>query len=99
MQPPTPAADTPDATPQSGGDQDGDESQPGERKQKNRSRCFECRKKVGLVGGFECKCGFVFCSGHRMPDEHACSFDWQGEARVRLAQENEVVKADKVMRF
>ena len=36
--------------------------------------CPQCRKKVGLVGGFECKCGYVFCSSHRMPDEHNCAY-------------------------
>jgi hypothetical protein len=30
------------------------------RVQKDRSRCFACKKKVGLTG-FECRCTFVFC--------------------------------------
>jgi len=67
--------------------------------QKNRGRCFECRKKVGLVGGFECKCGYVFCSGHRMPDDHCCSFDFKTEGMQRLADENQEVKASRVAGF
>ncbi|KDO22387.1 hypothetical protein SPRG_11339, partial [Saprolegnia parasitica CBS 223.65] len=32
--------------------------------QKNKSRCWDCKKKVGLTG-IECRCGYVYCSNHR----------------------------------
>ena len=38
----------------------------GKKEQTDRKRCFCCRKKVGLLG-IECKCGFVYCNGHRLP--------------------------------
>lgn len=66
------------------------------KKGKNRNRCFECRKKVGLVGGFECKCGYVFCSSHRMPDEHNCAYDFKAEGKQRLAEENQEVRAARI---
>lgn len=34
--------------------------------QKDRKRCFDCNKKIGLLGN-ECRCGYVFCSFHRLP--------------------------------
>jgi hypothetical protein len=64
-----------------GGGEDG----PQKRVQKNRKRCFECRKKVGLTA-LECKCGFVFCGLHRFPDQHQCSFDFKTHDRDNLAK-------------
>ena len=42
----------------------------GRKVQKNRNRCFvdTCRKKLEYTG-FECRCGYVFCSAHRYADE------------------------------
>ncbi|KDO17805.1 hypothetical protein SPRG_16792, partial [Saprolegnia parasitica CBS 223.65] len=37
--------------------------------QKNKSRCWDCKKKVGLTG-IECRCGYVYCSNHRFADQH-----------------------------
>lgn len=72
------------------------EEEPSKPLQKNRSRCFECNKKVGLLG-FECRCGYVFCSGHRHAgDGHVCSFDHVAFDRKRLADTMEVVAASKL---
>ena len=30
-----------------------------------KKRCLICNKKLGLVGGFTCKCGGLFCGLHR----------------------------------
>ena len=66
--------------------------------QKNKSRCFSCNKKVGLLG-FECRCGYVYCSGHRHAADHACTFDYASFDRDRLAKANPVVAAAKVDKF
>jgi len=64
--------------------------------QKNRSRCFKCNKRVGLLG-FDCRCGYVFCSGHRHAgDGHECNFDHVAFDRKRLADTMEVVAASKI---
>ncbi|KAJ0405250.1 hypothetical protein P43SY_006935 [Pythium insidiosum] len=55
--------------------------------QKNKKRCWECKKKVGLTA-IECRCGFVFCGGHRYPDQHNCSFDFKAADRAELARRN-----------
>ena len=56
------------------------------KKQKNRKRCFECRKKVGFMGT-ECRCGYVFCGEHRYADAHSCDFDYK-ELNRRILKEN-----------
>lgn len=61
-------------------------------------RCFACQKKVGLRG-FKCRCGDVFCAGHRYSDMHTCSFDYKAAGRASIAKANPIVKADKVQRI
>lgn len=58
--------------------------EPVRKVQKNRMRCFSCRKKVGLTGT-ECRCGYVFCGEHRYPEEHKCDFDFQKLAQQKVA--------------
>ncbi|RLN50926.1 hypothetical protein BBJ29_009982 [Phytophthora kernoviae] len=55
--------------------------------QKNKKRCWECKKKVGLTA-IECRCGYVFCSSHRYADQHSCSFDFKTADRAELARRN-----------
>ncbi|TMW58798.1 hypothetical protein Poli38472_006943 [Pythium oligandrum] len=55
--------------------------------QKNKKRCWECKKKVGLTA-IECRCGYVFCNGHRYPDQHNCGFDFKAADRAELARRN-----------
>ncbi|OQS04402.1 hypothetical protein THRCLA_20892 [Thraustotheca clavata] len=55
--------------------------------QKNKSRCWDCKKKVGLTG-IECRCGYVFCTNHRFADQHNCSFDYKAADRAELAKRN-----------
>jgi len=65
--------------------------------QKNRMRCFECRKKVGLTG-IECSCGYVFCGVHRYPEDHSCDFDFKKDARERFeARKNKSAVVDKIV--
>eukprot|EP00177_Eucheuma_denticulatum_P003998 GFKZ01007223.1.p3 GENE.GFKZ01007223.1~~GFKZ01007223.1.p3 ORF type:complete len:167 (+),score=25.43 GFKZ01007223.1:433-933(+) len=69
---------------------------PKEKKvQKNPSRCWVCRKKVGLTG-FKCHCGYVFCANHRFEDQHNCDFDYKDSGRQQLAKQNPVVVASKL---
>ena len=39
-----------------------------------KKKCHLCDKKIGLLG-FDCKCGHIFCSIHRFPENHSCTFD------------------------
>lgn len=52
--------------------------------QKNKKRCFVCKRKLGIVLGFECRCGYVYCNAHRLPEKHECTFDHKQYHRNRL---------------
>jgi len=62
------------------------------------NRCFCCSKKTGL-SGFKCKCGESFCSEHRLPESHTCTFDHQSIGKQQLTKANPVVKSSKVVSF
>jgi len=47
------------------------------------SRCYICRRKVGL-SGFECVCGNTFCSEHRYAFTHNCRIDRRKQECSRL---------------
>ena len=51
--------------------------------QKNTSRCWECRKKIGLTG-VQCRCKYYFCGKHRYPEEHKCIIDYKKIDRDNL---------------
>jgi len=55
--------------------------------QKNKKRCWECKKKVGYTG-IECRCGYVYCGAHRYPDQHLCTYDYKTSGRQELAKRN-----------
>lgn len=55
--------------------------------QKNKKRCWECKKKVGYTG-IECRCGYVYCGSHRYADQHDCTFDFKKADRAELAKRN-----------
>lgn len=76
-------------------DDAGDAGPPPRKVQKNRNRCWCCQKKVGLLG-FECRCGYVFCTMHRHADQHECDFDYKAFDRENLSKANPVVMAEKV---
>jgi len=40
----------------------------------NRCNVVDCRKKLKLTD-MECRCDKRFCSAHRLPETHKCSFD------------------------
>lgn len=62
--------------------------------QKNKTRCWECNKKVGLTG-IDCKCGFIFCGIHRYPSEHNCRFDHKGRHQDTLRKNNQQIVSKK----
>jgi hypothetical protein len=80
-----------------GSSQDGDESGQKEGKKK-KSRCQECKKKIGLTG-FTCRCGGLFCSIHRYSDKHECDFDYKELGAAEIRKSNPVVVAKKVQQI
>jgi len=63
--------------------------------QVDKSRCAECKKKVGLTG-IECRCGHVYCGVHRMAEKHACTFDFKSFGRKNIEKANEKVVAQSL---
>jgi dual specificity phosphatase 12 len=59
--------------------------EPAKKVQTDRKRCFECNKKMGLFG-FECKCTYMFCTAHRLPEEHKCGFNHHEHEKEKLKQ-------------
>ncbi|NP_001087635.1 AN1-type zinc finger protein 3 homolog [Xenopus laevis] len=64
-------------------------------KQKSRRRCFRCQIKLELVQQElgSCRCGYVFCMLHRLPEQHDCTFDHMGRGREEAIMK--MVKLDR----
>ncbi len=69
-----------------------------ESKSTKRCQHADCKKKLGLLG-FDCRCGHKFCSSHRMPDDHACTFDFREAAKKTLQAQLESCVAEKVTKI
>mmetsp|Transcript_15673 Transcript_15673/g.37769 ORF Transcript_15673/g.37769 Transcript_15673/m.37769 type:complete len:245 (+) Transcript_15673:158-892(+) len=65
------------------------------KEQENKSRCWECNKKIGLTG-FQCRCEYYFCGAHRYAEAHNCDFDHQKFHRKVLEKQNQVVSGTKI---
>lgn len=63
---------------------EGSEQEDRPPEQKNRRRCFVCNCRLDLaireIG--KCKCDYVFCSLHRLPEQHNCTFDHKEHCRM-----------------
>nr|GEW52588.1 zinc finger, AN1-type, zinc finger, A20-type [Tanacetum cinerariifolium] len=62
---------------------------------KKRNQYHVCSKHVGLVP-FLCRCGESFCRLHRMPEKHACKFDFKAAGRMVIEKQNILCVADKL---
>lgn len=60
-----------------------DVQDPERPQQKNRKRCYKCNCKLELaireIG--RCKCDYVFCQMHRLPEQHDCIYDHKEHGR------------------
>jgi predicted nucleic acid binding AN1-type Zn finger protein len=53
----------------------------------------------GIILGFQCRCGGLFCSLHRYSDKHECSFDYKAEGQAEIRKNNPVIVRDKVQKI
>ncbi|KAF7211851.1 AN1-type zinc finger protein 3 [Nothobranchius furzeri] len=67
----------------------------GGSKQRSRKRCHSCQTKLELVQQElgSCRCGYVFCMLHRLPEQHECLFDHLGHGRQEAVLK--MVKLDR----
>lgn len=63
--------------------------------QTDTTKCWSCKRKVGLMG-ISCKCGYTYCSKHRIPEEHDCEFDFKGASYAKDLEKNPQVAPQKM---
>ncbi|XP_030382636.1 AN1-type zinc finger protein 5 [Scaptodrosophila lebanonensis] len=61
-----------------------------------KNRCATCNKKLGIIGGYPCRCGLSFCGFHRYSDRHNCTFDYREMGADEIRRANPVVIANKL---
>ena len=66
-----------------------------EETQEDKTKCWRCTKKIGLIG-VQCRCGYFFCTEHRYAEAHACEYDYKTNERRKLKKQNPVVTAAKL---
>jgi len=71
------------------------EQKPEALKQEDKTKCWNCTRKVGLLG-YDCKCGYTFCKKHRVPEDHECNFDFMNTERESLAKNNPLLISEKL---
>jgi len=59
-------------------------------------KCYKCNRKVGLLG-FKCRCGNIFCSGHRHSEDHNCPIDYKQLHREKIKKENPKIEGSKIV--
>lgn len=64
----------------------------------NRCSHIDCKKKL-LLSDPTCKCKERYCMSHRMPEDHACSFDYKAAGKSQLEQSNPKVIGQKFDRI
>ena len=67
-----------------------------------KNRCFYCNKKVPLsLQCMNCQCGEIFCSLHRLPETHNCSFDHKNCNKSKQQDKIDAMKciAPKIQSF
>lgn len=51
-----------------------------------KTKCGACDRKVSLIEKAigTCKCSRVFCSLHRLPEQHECSYNFKDEKEKNM---------------
>ncbi|OQS02624.1 hypothetical protein THRCLA_05025 [Thraustotheca clavata] len=65
--------------------------------QLNKRKCWTCRSRLALAP-ISCKCGYTFCSNHRYPEMHNCSFDYKRDGKRKHDLLNQPFRSTKFIR-
>ncbi len=70
------------------------------KKSKKRCNFVGCKKKLKLTD-MDCGCGFVFCSKHRLPENHQCLQDLKEKGKKKYNETvilggGEIKKIEKI---
>ncbi len=63
-----------------------------------KKRCLMCKTKVGL-NYFECACNNIFCTKHRLPFDHSCTFDHAKKNKDKLEKNNPKIQKEKLTKI
>ena len=64
-------------------------------KGRNYCACNTCDKRLKLTD-MTCRCEKVFCSKHRIPEAHACTFNYRAVGKTQIKEENPLVVPEKI---
>lgn len=53
----------------------------------------------GVIAGFECRCGGLYCSLHRYSDKHDCPFDYKEHGQKQIRRNNPVIVGSKIQKI
>ncbi|KAH8408867.1 hypothetical protein KR009_002900 [Drosophila setifemur] len=76
-----------------------DQREAGADQETQKKRCDKCGKKLGLTGGFPCRCGGTYCAYHRYSDRHECNFDYREMGATEIRRDNPVIIASKLRKI
>lgn len=62
-----------------------------------KNRCPCCEKRLALTD-YDCRCGTRYCSAHRLPEAHNCSYDFRAANRTVLGAQLIRIVSDKLER-
>ncbi len=65
------------------------------KKKKNICALNGCQNKLSIIS-FSCKCQKKFCSVHRLPEDHSCTFDYQTHGKCIIAKKNPQILNAKI---
>ena len=65
------------------------------KKRKNICQYKDCKKKLSFMN-FSCLCEKKFCSLHRLPEDHECTFDYKSHGRELIAKKNPLIINSKI---
>jgi predicted nucleic acid binding AN1-type Zn finger protein len=69
---------------------------PAAAKQADQSKCFTCKKKIGLLGNHCKSCDCYYCNSHRLPEDHKCESDYVEVAKNAIKKNNPNITAPKI---
>ena len=62
------------------------------------NNCFyeDCGKRLKITD-LKCRCEYIYCSTHRLPETHACNYDYKTSGRDLLVKQNQPCIAKKIL--
>jgi AN1-type zinc finger protein 5/6 len=67
---------------------------------KTKLKCFNCKKKVGLIN-FNCRCEHIYCQKCRLPETHNCELlnEFKSLGKERLKNNLQKIVAEKIIKI